>query len=266
MIIQGQQWIFDTVAEDYDRIRPGYCTALYDELFAYAPVGTGSRVLEIGIGAGQATHPVLQTGCKLTAVEYGENFSEICRRKFGAFSNFQMITSKFEDAVLQENAWDLIYSAAAFHWIPEEIGYRKVYSLLKPEGAFARFACHPDRTRLAPELSEELDLVYAKYYYPYYHKEPEKPAPYTREQAYQRSRLAEKYGFIETGFALFERERTLSAREYRTLLGTYSDHVSIEEPIRSKFFDAVEDVIERHGGTLTLVDIMDLETARKPAR
>lgn len=32
------------------------------------------------------------------------------------------------------NAYDLIYSASAFHWIPEEIGYTKVYKALKPGG------------------------------------------------------------------------------------------------------------------------------------
>jgi len=30
---------------------------------------------------------------------------------------------------------DLVYSASAFHWIPEDIGYSKVYDMLKPEGA-----------------------------------------------------------------------------------------------------------------------------------
>ena len=49
---------------------------------------------------------------------------------------------------------DLVYSASAFHWIPEEIGYSKVYEMLKPGGAFARFA--------------EIDRLYARYYCPYY--------------------------------------------------------------------------------------------------
>ena len=41
---------FGRVADAYDRIRPGYPSALFDDLLAYAgPVG---RVLEVGAGTG----------------------------------------------------------------------------------------------------------------------------------------------------------------------------------------------------------------------
>ena len=32
------------------------------------------NVIEVGSGGGQATEPILKTGCKLTAVEYGKEF------------------------------------------------------------------------------------------------------------------------------------------------------------------------------------------------
>ena len=47
------------------------------------------------------------------------------------------------------------------------------------------------------------------------------------------------------------------------LLGTYSDHIVIEEETRRKFFDAVADAINRHGGTMTICDTLDLQLARK---
>jgi len=47
------------------------------------------------------------------------------------------------------------------------------------------------------------------------------------------------------------------------LLGTYSDHIAIEEPIRLKFFAAIEAAINDHGGTVTIGDTMDLQLARK---
>jgi ubiquinone/menaquinone biosynthesis C-methylase UbiE len=49
--------IFDEDAELYDRARPGYPTELYDDLAELAGVRTGSRVLEVGCGTGQATVP-----------------------------------------------------------------------------------------------------------------------------------------------------------------------------------------------------------------
>lgn len=261
-IIDGQGWTFDTVASAYEKMRPGYPEELYHALLQYQPLTESSNVLEIGIGAGQATLPILQTGSKVTAVEYGEHFSEIVRRKFRPYPNFAVITGKFEETELTDR-FDLIYSAAAFHWIPEEIGYTKVFSLLKNGGVFARFACNPDRTTEDPGLSEEIDAVYAKYYYPFYHKPPEKIRLFTEEQAKNRAFLAGKYGFTDIHYSMFHRTRTFSAKEYTELLGTYSDHIAIEEETRNAFFAEIENTINRHGGRIVIHDTIDLEMARK---
>ena len=154
----GLAWTFDTVAADYEKYRPGYAAKLYERIFAYAPIGAESCVLEVGSGAGQATEPILRTGCRLTAVEYGERFSAVLREKFGGFPKFSVITGKFEETSAEENSFDLIFSATAFHWIPEKEGYEKVYALLKEGGAFARFANHPFRAADQPALGAEIDV------------------------------------------------------------------------------------------------------------
>lgn len=74
--IKGLEWTFDTVAPIYEKVRPGYVDELYQTIFDYIPIHESSNVIEIGIGGGQATLPVLKTGCKFTAVEHGENFSK----------------------------------------------------------------------------------------------------------------------------------------------------------------------------------------------
>jgi len=260
----GQEWTFDTAADAYEKIRPGYPEELYRTLFAYCPVSPGSRAVEVGIGGGQATLPVLKTGCDVTAVEYGEQLSRVCREKFSAFPNFSVITGRFEETDLPDSSCDLVYSASAFHWIPEGIGYTKAFRMLKPGGAFARFANHPYRGKDQPDLFDAIDSVYAEYYYPYYKKQPEKIREYTEEQAAARARIADKYGFTDPQYALFYRTRTLSAGEYRMLLSTYSDHIAMEESIREKFLDEIEKTIDRHGGFIPLSDTLDLQLARKP--
>ena len=47
------------------------------------------------------------------------------------------------------------------------------------------------------------------------------------------------------------------------LLGTYSDHLTMEESIREKFFDKVEEMINRYGGFISLSDTIDLQLAGK---
>lgn len=261
--IKGLEWTFDTVASTYEKLRPGYVEKLYQTLFDYIPINESSNVIEVGIGGGQATLPILQTGCKLTAVEYGEHFSDLCREKFKKYPNFSVITGRFEDVDFENGAYDLVFSASAFHWVPEEIGYSKVYSMLKSGGVFARFANHPYRDKGNLALAEELDKLYAMYYYRFYNRKQETPEEYSEEQARQRAMVAEKYGFEDIRYELFYRTRTFTAKEYCALLGTYSDHIAIEETMRMEFFSRMEEAINRHGGEITIYDTIDLQLARK---
>lgn len=263
-IIKGLERTFDTVASTYEKLRPGYVDELYQMLFDYISLHATSKVMEIGIGGGQATLPILQTGCELTAVEYGAHFSSLCREKFKDYPKFFVITGKFEDAKFEESTFDLIFSASAFHWVPEEIGYPKVFSLLKSGGAFARFANHPYQDKGNPALSEEIQQIYARYYYKYYDRIPEMPKEYSEEQARDRALTAEKYGFTDIRYSMFKRTRTFTAKEYISLLGTYSDHIAIEEAIRIKFFAKIEEAINNHGGMITIYDTIDLQLGRKP--
>ncbi len=263
-VIKGLEWTFDTVANRYEKLRPGYTDELYKMIFGYITIDASSSVVEVGIGGGQATLPVLQTGCVLTAVEYGENFSRLCEEKFQAYDRFSVITDKFENVTFPADAYDFVYSASAFHWVPEEIGYTKVFDMLKSGGVFARFANHPYKDKGNVALSDTIDELYSKYYCAYHGKDIKEAKEYTEEQAIQRARIAEKYGFVDIKHALFYRTRTFSAREYTELLGTYSDHIAIEENLRKEFFSKIEEAINRYGGSFTLYDTIDLQLARKP--
>lgn len=254
---------FDTEASKYDKMRPGYADELFQAIFEYVKIGEGSRVVEVGSGSGQATLPVLKTGCELTSVEYGENFSRILMEKFGGYKGFKVITGKFEDVDLEDDAYDLVFSATAFHWVPEDIGYPKVYSALKSGGAFARFANRPRNSQNAPELAAEIDALYEEYYNKAYDIKSGTKKWFTEEKANEISLIPAKYGFTDITYKLFYRERVFTADEYIQLLGTYSDHIAIEETIRNEFFSKIAAAINRHGGKIIISDTMDLELARK---
>lgn len=263
MTMNGMGWMFDTVAETYDKFRPGYVPELYKMIFDYISLDNSCKLVEIGSGSGQATLPFLKTGCNITAVEPGEHFSKICKDKFREYSNLEIITNKFENLEFQNDTYNLVYSATAFHWVPEEIGYSKVFSMLKKGGVFARFANNPYRDKSKLELSKEIDELYDKYYYTFHNKKKPKLKEFTVEQAEERARIAGKYGFTDIKYALFTRIRTFTAKEYAGLLGTYSDHIAIEESIRKEFFGKIEEAINKYGGTIDIYDTMDLELARK---
>ena len=69
--------------------------------------------------------------------------------------------------------------------------------------------------------------------------------------------------FKDIEYHLFSRMREFTAKEYVQLLMTYSDHIAIEEKIRTEFLAKIEDAIDRSGGTIIIEDTLDLELARK---
>lgn len=256
--MSGLESTFNTVAAEYDRWRPTYPQALYEDIFAACSIGKGSHALEIGIGTGQATRPILDAGCTVTAIEHGEVMAAFSEEKFRAYP-FSVKIGRFEEFSAPAESFDLIYAATAFHWIPEEIGYRRVYDLLQPGGVFARFANRPGPDTAHPGLHEEIQEVYAEFM-----PRSGKKVWFHEEKAAEIAAIPQKYGFTGCTYRLYRRTRDFTAAEYVRLLGTYSDHIALGEEKLHRFNAGIEAAINRHGGIITINDIVDLELAQKP--
>jgi SAM-dependent methyltransferase len=258
-INKGLETTFNSVYNEYDRWRPTYVKELYDDIFVVKEIKPSSNVLEVGIGTGQATLPILETGCSLTAIELGDKLAEFSRYKYKNYEKFHVKNLAFQDFQCPPNSFDLIFSATAFHWIPEDIGYTKVFDMLKSGGVFARFANRPYRDKKYNNIHIAFENIYAKYM-------PGSLAgdEYSEEDAKTMANIACKYGFIDISYRLYHRTRTFTADEYTLLLGTYSDHIAIEETTRKELFNEIKNAINDNGGIITLYDTIDLQLARKP--
>lgn len=60
---------FDQIPDEFDRYRPRYCEGLFEYIINKIRLDKSKYVLEIGPGTGQATDPVIATGCNYTAIE-----------------------------------------------------------------------------------------------------------------------------------------------------------------------------------------------------
>lgn len=130
---------FDKIPEKFDMYRPRYCPELFEKLTSVCSINPSKKVLEIGPGTGQATEPILTTGCDYTAIELGKNFTKFMKEKFSSYNNFQIINDDFESYNFADNTYDLIFSAATIQWIPKKIAFTKTYEMLKPGGYLAMF-------------------------------------------------------------------------------------------------------------------------------
>lgn len=127
--------MFNDVAALYDRARPSYPAALFDDLFIRVPVWPTTRVLEVGCGTGQATKMLAATGAAIRAVELGADLAMMAAANLAGYSNVVVETGAFEDAVVASATIDVVFSATAFHWIDPAFGFPKAADILVPGGA-----------------------------------------------------------------------------------------------------------------------------------
>lgn len=259
---------FNLDAQGYERLRPTYTKTLFDDVIDFSGLNKNKEALEIGIGTGQATEPFLKTGCRVTAIELGDQMAQFTRDKFREFPRFEVLCGEFESTSLDENNYDLIYSASAFHWIAPETGIPKVLRLLKSTGAFAWFSNHPLPADEHYEIHAALQEIYGRYGSYFGGKSVLLNPPTKRrlmeEKRQSRRALFLQYGFCDITDTLYEGKRTLSGTDYIALLSTYSDHKSIPDEDRIPFLQEIKETIERHGDTFTLSDSMLLCMGRKP--
>ena len=235
--------VFDEVAESYDRARPSYPDALIDDLIQMAAVSSQSRILEVGAGTGQATRSFARRGLCLVCLEPGVRLAAIARGNLSVFPRVSLINTSFESWSVEPDAFDLVVSAQAFHWVEPEVRFAKAHAALKRGGALAILTNVPSRGQ--SELDRDIDACYERF------------APSHQSMgAQRRTQLEPQFGSCGLFQVLPVREylwaSSYSSGEYVELIRTYSDHHLLPEIEREALFEGIRQVIESRGGRLGL--------------
>jgi len=246
--------VFDTIPAQFDKHRPRYSAELFDALIRYAEIGPGKSVLELGPGTGQATEPVLDTGCDYHAIELGEHLFEFMKRKYGHLPNFHIVNGDFITHDFGKRRFDMVYSAATIQWIPEEIAFPKTFALLKPGGTLAMMLTVSDYRTPDETLYANIQKVYTEYFRP--------ETPYTHGGF--RYDNATAYGYADLERREFHGKRVMTADEYVSFCGTHCDHIVITEPYRTPFFEGLRKAVLDAGNRIVFLDTYVLYLARKP--
>ncbi|MCR5177604.1 MAG: methyltransferase domain-containing protein [Lachnospiraceae bacterium] len=247
--------VFDTIPDQFDRYRNRYSNELFNYLIDYAGIGPGAKVLELGPGTGQASEPVINTGCEYHAIELGEHLYLKMVEKYGEHPNFHIVNDDFVTHDFGDAKFDLIYSAATIQWIPEEAAFGKTLSLLKPGGVLAMMLTSSEYRSNNEALYQKIQKLYDTYYQP--------DIPYTHGGF--RYTAAPEYGYTEVERREFHGKREFSAAEYVAYSGTHCDHIMIKDAIRETFFKGLHDAVEEAGGKIIFNDTYILYLTRKPA-
>ena len=245
--------VFDTIPDQFDKFRPRYSEELFDFLNSETGIGPGKRVLELGPGTGQATEPVLRTGCEYHAIELGEHLYRKMIEKYGALPNFNIVNDDFITHDFGDMKFDMIYSAATIQWIPEEVAYTKTFELLKPGGTLAMMLTSSEYRSDNEALFEKIQALYDRYYKP--------DIPY--KHGGFRYDAAPEYGYSDVARYEFKGKRIFTADEYVEFSGTHCDHIVIPEPVRTEFFDGLRNAVLEAGDRIVFNDTYVLYITKK---
>jgi SAM-dependent methyltransferase len=118
----------------YHSARPQYPEWVYDTLISRCGLRRDAAVFEIGAGTGTATRRLLELGAEpLVAIEPDQRLADFLRAS-NPDKALTVMVSPFEDADLENVAFDVGVSATSFHWLDEVSALVKIASLLRPGG------------------------------------------------------------------------------------------------------------------------------------
>ncbi|WP_245313212.1 class I SAM-dependent methyltransferase [Bradyrhizobium macuxiense] len=121
----------------YHTARPDYPEWVYETLSSRCDLRPKTAAFEIGAGTGKATRRLLELGADpLTVIEPDQRLADFLRQN-NASQVLRVIVAPFEEAALEEQAFDLGLSATSFHWLDEESALAKIVRLLRPGGWWA---------------------------------------------------------------------------------------------------------------------------------
>ena len=128
--------LFGSVAERYERYRRDYPIELVDSVLAYAgrPVCTA---LEVGAGTGKATRRFAERGIEVTALEPDAAKAKVLVRVTHGLPVSPVATTY--ERFRTESQYDLVYSAAAWHWTNPATRWARAVQVLVPGGVLALF-------------------------------------------------------------------------------------------------------------------------------
>ena len=234
---------FDEDAELYDKARPHYPHQIFDDLLQLAELerGAGAHLLEVGCGTGHFTLPLAERGFRITCVELGENLAAVARRNLAPFPEVNIEVAPFESWDAGGESFDLVYAAAAWHWIDTDARYRKAADLLKPDGSLAiiggghAFPADADRfffdiQDVYREIGEE-------------HPDEEWPPPLPEDVPDFREEIEASGLFGDVQTRRYVWGLVYTAEEYIDLLNTFSGHIAMEPDKRDFLYRNVRERI-----------------------
>ena len=248
---------YDPIAQQYDRARPDYPAALFDDIVAYANLGDEARLLEIGCGTGQATLPLAERGYAIDCVELGAELAAVARRNLAAYPKARVINADFDTVALPAMRYDLALSATAFHWLDPATRFQRAHDLLKQGGTLALFWHRPVMTDVSRDQVKALQEIYRRIV-PKLARDFELPPPPAAVRTEYDKLIPQSGLFCDLDVRKHYVVTEYSAEAYVDLLGTFSDHIALPVETRLRLYKEIDALIHEEFAGVALRETVAL--------
>jgi SAM-dependent methyltransferase len=225
---------FDAAAARYDRVRPEYPEALFDDLVALAGLRSGDELLEVGCATGKATRPLARRGFRITCVELGAELAAVARQNLAGFG-VEVVRASFEEW-RAPHPFGLVYAATAWHWIDPGVRYQRAWQALRPGGHLAVWAADHTFPEGGDPFFEEIQDIYDEIGEG---QPPGQGTPRPGELPDDRAGIEASGLFEVTAVRQYGWERVYSAEDYIALLETFSGHLDMAEWKRRRLYGEI---------------------------
>lgn len=225
---------FGSAAEQYDRYRPGYPSALIDTLLSQSP----SNALDVGCGTGKVAVSLMRRGLRVLGIEPDPRMAEVARRH-----HVPVEIASFESWEPAGRTYDLLTAGHSWHWVDPEIGLAKAASITVPGGTVALFWNYHVCEGSLLSGFEEAYRIHA----------PELAVvggDPSGGGAQDTDPFEGSADFTSLGSRTFRWPRVMNADEWTSMLGTLSDHAQLGESRLMDLQMALRQAILQAGGSV----------------
>src|SRR3954452_3714546 len=133
---------FDSVAEAYERARPGWPAAAMDALVDRLGLDERSAVLDLAAGTGKLTRALVPRFASVIAVEPLDGMRAVLEQ---VVPGARALAGSAEAIPVDDASVDAIAVAEAFHWFEPEAAVAEMARALRPGGGVAVLYNRRDR-------------------------------------------------------------------------------------------------------------------------
>jgi SAM-dependent methyltransferase len=242
-------------AAAYDVGRPEYPQRVFDILAERCGLMSGSSVLEIGPGTGQATRRLVDLGARIVAVEPDPGMASFLRQSPLAH-RIQLIETTFEEADLADDSFDMAAAATSIHWVDTAVALPKLMRCLRPGGWLAIWGTIFGQTGAEYPFGDAIrDLL----------GDAERKTALQLVDLQGIADAFEDAGFLDLVSERIEWSWTMTPHQLRRLYGTQKALLIRSEDDRARVLDAIEEMAAtRFDGRVNRPFLTVVYTARRP--